>query len=57
MKQWQETTRAVDLPTEALASIVDTLLKRLGLCIVCEQTPDYTMYELKTISGTKEEQS
>lgn len=47
MNDWQETVRAVDLPPEDLAGVLDALLERLGLQIVREQTPDYTSYELQ----------
>lgn len=51
MTQWEETVRAVDIPPEDLASLLDTLLERLGLRIVREQTPDYTSYELQDLPG------
>ena len=51
MNQWEDVVRAVDLPAEDLASILDTLMERLGLRIVREQTPDYTSYELQDIPG------
>lgn len=51
MNQWQDVVRAADLSTEDLASILDTLIERLGLRIVREQTPDYTSYELQSIAG------
>ncbi len=47
MNDWQDIIRAVDLPPEDLASVLDSLLERLGLQIVREQTPDYTSYELQ----------
>lgn len=55
MKQWQDVVRAVDLPAEDFASVIDTLLERLGLRIVREQTPDYTSYELQSITEETKE--
>ena len=51
MNQWEDVVRAADLPPEDLASILDTLIERLGLRIVREATPDYTSYELQSIAG------
>lgn len=53
VKQWQDIGRAVDLSLEELASVFDTLINRLGLQIVREQTPDYTNYELQPIGGDR----
>ena len=51
MRQWQDTVRAVDLPPEDLALVIDTLIARLGMQVIREQTPDYTSYELRSIDS------
>ena len=53
MTQWQDIVRAADLPAEDLAGVLDTLLERMGLKIVREQTPDYTSYELQPLAGMR----
>ena len=47
MEQWQDIVRATELPSDEVRPVLDALLERMGLCIVREETPDYTTYTLQ----------
>lgn len=41
-----EQTTVRNVPADDLPEVLDLLLERLGLRLMCEKTPDYTSYEL-----------
>lgn len=37
-----------DIPAEKMNLLFHDLLERLGLCVVVEETPDYTAYSIES---------
>lgn len=47
MTPGQDIVRAIDLPLEELAAVLDALVECLGLRILRNQAPDYTIYKME----------